>query len=182
MDVVSKRNVVIKDSIRVGGDASFNAKNFEQNADMYIGGTLTINTIEDMEQNANITTVGDMDVKVGKSMTMKDGTVTTVTDGMFFNEVGGERVLQNMNVLGAINISMRKELEEDEWEDELDNHFDLDDNNIFKSSENETTLFNQLNFLYDSGVPLFDLYSTQDYENAVVINQNVEYWIENIAI
>ncbi|CAA6801302.1 MAG: Unknown protein, partial [uncultured Sulfurovum sp.] len=66
----------------------------------------------------------------------------------------------------------------------VNEELDLDD--LFGKQQfmedNFETFYKQLSFLYDSGMPLFDLYASEEYENSTIINSNIEYWIEDIAI
>jgi len=71
----------------------------------------------------------------------------------------------------------------------INDYFSRANNSIFDSPmqslfkvESYSNFSNQLNFIYDFGLPLFDLYSSEEYDDSIIMNSNIEYWIEDIAI
>jgi hypothetical protein len=104
MDVNASRELLLNGAITVGGDTSMHGENITQNSVMNIGGTTSLNADVNMNQNADIKSVGSMSVTAGNDFIMVDGTSTSVSSGNYTSTSGGDTTLQNVNTSVSMNV------------------------------------------------------------------------------
>jgi len=105
MDVTSGGGILLEGDVTTGGTTTMTGTNISQNANMVIGGALTLTASNNMLQNGNTTVAGDMKVTAGKDFLMASGTFTKVTAGNFVSEAGGNTTLQLMEISGTMDVT-----------------------------------------------------------------------------
>ncbi|CAA6808419.1 MAG: Unknown protein, partial [uncultured Sulfurovum sp.] len=86
-------------------------ENITQDANLNVGGALTLNADANMNQNANTTvTGGDMTVTAGNDFLMADGTSTNVSAGNLNSTSGANTTLQIVDVSGTMDVDATKDI------------------------------------------------------------------------
>ncbi|CAA6808927.1 MAG: Unknown protein [uncultured Sulfurovum sp.] len=110
MDVVAIADLVLNGTVDAGEATTMTAANIMQNADMTIGATTSLTADNDIAQNANISSVGDMSVIAGNDFIMAEETSTTVSDGNFVSQSAGNTTLNVMEISKDLMVTAIKDL------------------------------------------------------------------------